>query len=736
MKKINMIFLSFVILFLLSGFASAQDTDNDDIPDDQDNCPYAYNNGQEDFDKDEVGDACDNCIEVRNPRQEDSDRDGIGDACDCEGDFDRDGDVDGADLASPALLANDLDIFAADFGKIGCIFQFTEQEQKMADFAIETFGSFRDLVDSGDDSTPKAEFIGNHVEVSSENWVYVLDITGQQIFRPKYAFPHMVSTFTSDIGPIMSRWLKEPVRESKINEAKRHAFNAFGANYLEDVTIKAAPVRELIASRNIDAGATKHYEGRTLVLFSRTNPDELMVPSYQTSVVPDAEGLPKAKTTQIDIPRKPFETIITFAPNGNLMRLQSTFLTEQVREMVEFFRDYINAGLIKGKAYLFDPNLRLGTFFGPDEWRFETTAFSFESMDFLTNNEPYCADCFSDCNPYWKDWFWTQYPCLNDPSVDFNSLWSTQWFHYDMWGWWCHYGRNNGIRGNCQDYDAVTQSCKSWARNDVTVIHRDLSTYPLAALCPTPSLPWFLCKPKEYLYEHCDGFYYPHLGGVRYTMGGQFYDDLESCHVAMIGTHGGMVSCESYQFEKEYHIWVHLHFEGLEGLGHGNLRYLFLASCSSMNWNHGPKHGEPENLGKDWFNNHIADGIRLVCGSDGVSAGMHITGLRFFKFYNAGDSISQAWFNTEFDKCKDAGGHPCNVPVAVAYGSTEEETAMTLFDERQFKKDRAGTGWIIAAELVTEHLRQHKACCMPEPDPHTGSYCFDFPEYECAILGG
>lgn len=58
------------------------DTDQDGIPDADDNCPQIPNPGQEDTDNDGLGDVCDNCSDVANPGQEDGDGDTIGNACD------------------------------------------------------------------------------------------------------------------------------------------------------------------------------------------------------------------------------------------------------------------------------------------------------------------------------------------------------------------------------------------------------------------------------------------------------------------------------------------------------------------------------------------------------------------------------------------------------------------------------------------------------------------------------
>jgi len=59
-----------------------KDTDQDGIPDMEDNCVSTANESQEDTDDDGVGNACDNCPEISNPEQEDGDGDGIGCACD------------------------------------------------------------------------------------------------------------------------------------------------------------------------------------------------------------------------------------------------------------------------------------------------------------------------------------------------------------------------------------------------------------------------------------------------------------------------------------------------------------------------------------------------------------------------------------------------------------------------------------------------------------------------------
>ena len=100
-----------------------RDTDNDGLPDWDDNCPVNYNPGQEDDDQDGVGNDCDNCAAESNPDQLDTDSDGVGDLCDnCaytsnmdQADLDQDGigdacddctDSDNDGFGNPGFAAN------------------------------------------------------------------------------------------------------------------------------------------------------------------------------------------------------------------------------------------------------------------------------------------------------------------------------------------------------------------------------------------------------------------------------------------------------------------------------------------------------------------------------------------------------------------------------------------------------------------------------------------------------
>lgn len=61
---------------------NSSDTDNDGVPNFEDNCPTVPNPEQFDTDSDGFGNKCDNCFQRPNVDQSDGDNDGVGDICD------------------------------------------------------------------------------------------------------------------------------------------------------------------------------------------------------------------------------------------------------------------------------------------------------------------------------------------------------------------------------------------------------------------------------------------------------------------------------------------------------------------------------------------------------------------------------------------------------------------------------------------------------------------------------
>lgn len=557
----------------------------------------------------------------------------------------------------------------------------TYHELTVLNFATDAFQRIRNVIAPEDETIPHATFVGRHVQVASEHWAYVLDPTGQQIFRPVSVYPHIRSSFADDITPFLDDWMGTPVPQHKIDQAKLLALATIGADYDEDVPVEIHSARELIASRSPDSEIPKHFEGRSTVQFSPVIPDQAMVTRYVSEMTYEPEGQFISVET-VDLPKNAFETAITFAPSGVGMRVESSFQTAEFRDLLGVFREGLDGGFIRGSFLAYD-DLTFGAFFEDKEWRFEASAHTWESVDFVPLPDVACHDP-------------NEFPYCGD-EIPFYYLRVFDVYGYETLNRWCAEGQHNGIRGNCLDYDPATRSCRSWEVEGVRIDkHEILRDYELdCAAGPTP------CPPTATnSWDFCTGDptpEYPWGGGYR--LEDAFYSDLEQSNVALVYAHGGDAFHDGYyQIQKEEDIWVRFHGAADDGLGKGRLRYLFLTSCASMNWNHGPKHGEYQNLFSDWMNWHIADGIRAVYGTDGGYGGTDFDGFRFFRYYHLGDTITQAWFNMELQNT------PQNVPVAVAYGNTEDEVAATLFDERSFERGRAGTGWIMAVELVTDHL--------------------------------
>lgn len=113
-----------ILLLSSTLVACAADSDEDDIPDEEDNCVDIANTDQADGDGDGLGDVCDNCVTESNADQADDDGDGLGDACDncvaVENPEQGDGDDDGiGNLCDNCTMIANADQANADGDSLG-----------------------------------------------------------------------------------------------------------------------------------------------------------------------------------------------------------------------------------------------------------------------------------------------------------------------------------------------------------------------------------------------------------------------------------------------------------------------------------------------------------------------------------------------------------------------------------------------------------------------------------------
>ena len=563
----------------------------------------------------------------------------------------------------------------------------TFHEQTVHDFAIDTFNHIRNVVAPEDETPPEAEFIGHHIRVSSEEWVYVLDDGGQQIFKPRAMFPHIEPSLSTDITPSLHEWMEATVPQSTVDEAKRLALDALSVNYMGDATVTVATRRELIALKDLNLDTPlRHHAGRTRVFLRPDSPDDQMADRIRTQFTYDpVPGRSSIQAEEITTPLTSHETAISFA-QGRVVRIDSTFVSTDARAVLDVFREGLGYGHIQAPYPYFD-QMVFGTFFQKDEWRFEFSAYTWEGEDFITTNEPHILWYYT--NPY----AYAPIPyckhlgsIFDDPRVNFDHFRTTNAYRHEYWfNWnWCF--NRNGIRGNCEVFDNY-RTCLDWEIDNWVVKHNNLGQY--AVVCPDPSIPALFCTQWFKPWTLCTGEHLEYPGG-HYVMEDKFYDDLEECHVAMLTAHGGPVNDINYHFQPYRDIWARVHTAGLDGLGRGKLRHLFFASCAAMNWHE----EEPYSLPADWHNNHVADGIRSVFGMDGAFyASPFNEGLIFFRFYHSGDSVSDSWTNMAMTIDLN------NVPVGIGYGNKAFDALGSLLDQR-FNRTRAGNAFAATLTLV------------------------------------
>lgn len=346
---------------------------------------------------------------------------------------------------------------------------------------------------------------------------------------------------------------------------------------------------------------------------------------------------------------------VIYSPSGQPIRIESSFVTPQIERLKSLLQEGLAQNLIDQIKYE-APALDFRAFYAPTEHRFEIAALSYIGEDFLNLQDLK--------NPFPSDSFKLKYTDLVNTEDYRNSSDYKKW----CYKWWDMYGRVNGVRGNWN------QAAKSWDKHKVVGSHHSLADYALADGEPS----------ETRLHEYTNGKKKDVPFKVGAKLEPRFYEDLEASNVSIIITHSGPIN-DVYQFQRSQDIWIILHEEDDPGLGHGNLRHLFLEGCSGINY---LSDNDYHNLFSDWIAPHVAAGIRTISGYDAGAGLLDRNGWRFFGRYNKGDSIADSWLLSVTDECRD------NNPATIAYGASKEAAFKTAMDGR-FESESAVATWAV-----------------------------------------
>lgn len=509
----------------------------------------------------------------------------------------------------------------------------TAVSTEISELAIQQFNSFGQAlgVDPADAPPPRVELYGTFVVVQAHAWVYTMDASGIQTFRPASTSPILGTTMAG--GKPGSEFVLRPDQTS-VHSLTQSARNlAVQLNLNDNSFDKVVVKKELLIG-----GAVKDQPlvrpGRYLVRFCGNG-----YPYFQ--VLTNQSG----KALRVD----------TNVQTDGSMCLSRLLLN----------------GLQKANAlpeYPGDPSwLTLATFFNPSEYRFESAACRLEGETFLdarVTKNPYQPNDFSNA-PLDLRINGVFDASKRTDLVDFAAWRQSNDYRYWCWRFWDQYGRLAGIRGN---WDSLS---RMWQRKNVKVEHFNLKNYALAGGEPTEMNDNVVLSDGR---KHS----FPHASSRQLVSA--YFDDLEHCSIAVFLTHGGPSEefrpQRRFQLQRSQDVWF-LPSSKERPLGTGALRHALFLSCGTIDSFKAGEAGEKYlSLYREWLNARYVNGLRTACGCDGGMDTSDTTGTRFFEKYNKGDSISDSWLLGIVNESLS------NMPATVAYGATLKEALTTLADGR------------------------------------------------------
>jgi hypothetical protein len=443
---------------------------------------------------------------------------------------------------------------------------------------------------------PKTELqqsrIANHGTfclMMSDKWLYRIDVSGNQTFKP-------VSNIPSTTLSIESGQIKANAQPSvgRLENVARNVLNLLGykntAN-LSKITVK----NEILFIGKKHTSQYQTYAGRQLIRLSTSDNNTYF------QVVTDKNNTP----IRIDTNLSSNETLKAARLLQEALQNAKTVGTSLVETTSAF---------------------HIGTFFDPSEYRFGINAHSYDGKDFL---DPRALG-----NPFTRQTSAFQLSGLYEQAsigAYLRTSESNFWNYY----WWDRYGRVGGMLGN---WDPRS---KQWQKAQVSISHHSLSEYQISSSGPL----------KRNLITLADGSQKEFPLITNGKLDANFNKDLANCTIATFSTHGGPIN-GIFQLRKGLDMWFspNMGYElGTGNLRHIIFNGCGAFGCFKQSNNN----QSDLSLLTQWLPAKNVLGLSTVSGYDGEFIGLDRDGPRFTGYYNKGDSINDAHRNAAIDECSD-----------------------------------------------------------------------------------
>jgi len=428
--------------------------------------------------------------------------------------------------------------------------------------------------------------VANHgafAKAVTDNYIYTIDMAGNQTFRPISNVPKMSLRLNRKSDASISNVPVDFLNKYTLDIAR--ILKCGEVADLSDMVVD----KEVIAIGQCGTRSHLFYDGRYLTRWCSKDNHKYFQVMYDSNFQP--------------------------------IRIDTNVPTETSKQLTDYLFKGLKSNLGKTLALADDcDQFTFGTFFSPMEARFELNAFSYEG-----ETSTYNTGLISlDNNPYKSGGF----DVSNFNFLDVGAYRQSSDYKWNVNEGWRSSGRLGGARGN------FNASTNSWEKPQVSISHYSLEDYTLVGGEPTETKSMVLSDGRSHMR--------PFAVGRQFEP--KFYSDLEGCTVAIFFTHSGPIG-DRLQIARGIDVWTKIGNKNSK-FGSGNTRHIIFHGCSTMgSFKEGEGSNNPKflTLFDEWMPGSYINGLRTVSGVDGEEIGACSDGRHFHQRYNQGDGITDSF---------------------------------------------------------------------------------------------